>query len=78
MRNWTDLETDHPELYTGGSWRPKDCVARNRVAVLVPYRDRPEHLRIFLNNMHSYFQKQQLDYRIYIIEQVGRLFSGVG
>ena len=33
------------------------------------YRDRAEHLKIFLHHMHPIFQRQQIDYRIFVIEQ---------
>ena len=33
-------------------------------------RDREEHLRIFLNHIHGFLQKQLIDYGIYIVEQV--------
>lgn len=54
----------------GGHWKPKSCHARYKVAIVVPYRDRYFHLKAFLNHMHSFLQKQQLDYTIYIIEEV--------
>ena len=64
------LEESHPEVLPGGQWRPLGCISRHRVAIIIPYRDREEHLRIFLNHMHPFLQKQQLDYGIYIVEQV--------
>lgn len=54
----------------GGHWRPKSCQPRYKVAIVVPYRDRDLHLRLFLNYMHPFLQKQQIEYRIYIIEEV--------
>ena len=54
----------------GGVGRPHDCIARHRVAVVVPYRDRREHLNILLSHLHPMLQRQQLDYRIYVVEQV--------
>ena len=53
-----------------GHWSPKHCKARQKVAVLVPYRDRKDHLKIFLLNMHPFLQNQLLDYTIFVIEQV--------
>ncbi|KAH7696506.1 UDP-Galactose:b-N-acetylglucosamine b1,4-galactosyltransferase 4, partial [Aphelenchoides avenae] len=32
--------------------------------------DREAHLRVFLHNLHSLLQKQQLDYAIFVVEQV--------
>ena len=48
------------KLELGGRFKPKQCIARHRVAIIVPYRDREEHLRTFLLHMHSYLPRQQL------------------
>jgi hypothetical protein len=40
------------------------------VAIIVPYRDREDHLRTFLLNIHRFLQRQQNEYGIYIVEQV--------
>ena len=71
----TDLERAHPELLPGGRGVPSGCVARQRVAVVVPFRDRESHLRIFLNVLHPFLQRQQLDYTIFIVEQVRQLLG---
>lgn len=59
-----------PALKPGGRFQPSNCIARSKVALVIPYRDREEHLRIFLHNLHPILQRQQLDYGIYIIEEV--------
>ena len=41
-----------------------------QVAIIVPYRNRFEQLKIFLRHMHPFLQRQQLSYQIFIIEQV--------
>lgn len=56
-------------IRTGGRSSPKECRAASRVALIVPYRDRKQHLPIFLKNMHSLLIKQQIDYGIFIVEQ---------
>ncbi|XP_014680727.1 PREDICTED: beta-1,4-N-acetylgalactosaminyltransferase bre-4-like [Priapulus caudatus] len=56
----------------GGRYKPEGCTSRHRVAIIVPYRDRDDHLRLFLQNMHPFLMRQQLDYGIYIVEQAGR------
>ncbi|XP_014252790.1 beta-1,4-N-acetylgalactosaminyltransferase bre-4-like [Cimex lectularius] len=58
-------------LLPGGQWRPSGCKARDKVAIIVPYRDRVEQLSVFLANMHPYLQRQLIDYGIFIIEQAG-------
>lgn len=64
------LEQIYPQLGDGGHGWPENCHARNRVAIVIPYRDREEHLRIFLHNIHAFLRKQQLDYAIFVVEQV--------
>ena len=41
----------------------------HKLAVVVPYRDREEHLRVFLPHMKNYLDKQNILHNIYIIEQ---------
>ena len=64
------LEELLPELEPGGRYKPVDCLARHKVAIVIPYRDREEHLRTFLYNIHPVLERQQLDYGIYIVEEV--------
>nr|CAD2203887.1 unnamed protein product [Meloidogyne enterolobii] len=74
MNKLEQLYSNNVEI--GGHGVPKECISRHRVAIIVPYRDREQHLRIFLHNMHSILQKQQIDYSIFIIEQVaGQTFN---
>ncbi|CAB3253126.1 unnamed protein product [Arctia plantaginis] len=74
--NKTELELDFvenkfPEIQWGGRYIPPNCTARHKVAIIVPYRDRQQHLAIFLNHMHPFLMKQQIEYGIFIIEQEG-------
>ncbi|XP_078604004.1 beta-1,4-galactosyltransferase 1-like [Branchiostoma floridae x Branchiostoma japonicum] len=65
-----DISMEHLDV-VGGQWRPHNCTARHKVAILVPYRDRREHLHIFLNHIHPILKRQLLDYGVYVIEQYG-------
>lgn len=65
------IEAAFPQLERGGRWRPPECNARHKVAIIVPYRDREDHLRTFLLNIHRFLQRQQNEYGIYIVEQSG-------
>lgn len=56
-------------LLPGGWFKPKECHARDRVAIVIPYRDRATHLPIFLANIHPFLMKQQIEYGIFLIEQ---------
>jgi glycosyltransferase involved in cell wall biosynthesis len=58
-----------PAVKPGGIWLPGDCIARHRVAVIIPYRDRAQHLDVLLSVLHPMLQRQQLYYTIFVIEQ---------
>ncbi|KAH6920132.1 hypothetical protein HPB50_028879 [Hyalomma asiaticum] len=45
-------------------------LCKKRPGHLMPYRDRQRNLRVFLHHMHQFLRKQELDYGIYIIEQL--------
>ncbi|KAI3413769.1 hypothetical protein GPALN_011250 [Globodera pallida] len=66
---FNELSKLYPRVRTGGHNWPDKCTARHRVAIIVPYRDRETHLRIFLHNLHFLLTKQQLDYAIFVVEQ---------
>lgn len=59
------------KLVSGGHFYPTKCNSKYRVAIIVPYREREQHLPIFLKNIHPFLMKQQIDYGIFIIEQSG-------
>ena len=58
------------EIQQGGHDKPKTCTARYKVGIVVPYRDRIENLKLFLNHIHPFLNKQQIEYAIYIVEPV--------
>ncbi|XP_063537562.1 beta-1,4-N-acetylgalactosaminyltransferase bre-4-like [Cydia strobilella] len=72
-RSYIDLEEldEHafPEVKWGGQFSPYDCTAEHKVAIIVPFRDRQKHLALFIKYMHSFLMKQQIEYRLFIIEQ---------
>ncbi|KAJ8922093.1 hypothetical protein NQ315_004025 [Exocentrus adspersus] len=53
----------------GGEFKPKQCTASINAAIIVPYRNRTRQLNIFLNYMHHFLQKQNIHYRIFIVDQ---------
>lgn len=59
-------------LKPGGNYKPENCYSRNKVALIVPYRRREFHLKIFLRYMHPFLQRQQLQYVIFIVEQTSK------
>ncbi|XP_042274319.1 beta-1,4-galactosyltransferase 1 [Thunnus maccoyii] len=65
------IKKDNPNLQPGGRSRPKDCVALQKVAIIIPFRKRDEHLKYWLYYLHPILQRQQLDYGVYVINQDG-------
>lgn len=57
------------KITPGGRFKPSDCRARDRVAVVIPFRDRKQHLPVLLKNLHPFLMRQQIDYGIFIVEQ---------
>jgi beta-1,4-galactosyltransferase 3 len=66
----SDINKLYPDLENGGHGHPVDCKARHKVAIIIPYRDRQTQLQILLHNLHSFLRKQQIDYSIFIVEQI--------
>ncbi|CAL1527173.1 unnamed protein product [Lymnaea stagnalis] len=66
---YEDIRAENEGLMPGGRYKPPDCTARHRVAIVIPYRNREEHLKILLRNLHPMLARQQLDYGIFVIDQ---------
>lgn len=45
------------------------CQSAYKTAIIVPYRNRSEHLDLFLQHMHTFLPLQNIEYSIYIVEQ---------
>ncbi|KAK7485979.1 hypothetical protein BaRGS_00022731 [Batillaria attramentaria] len=58
----------NPGLEPGGHYHPPDCRARHRVAIIVPYRNRLQHLHALLHHLHPILRRQLLDYFILVVE----------
>lgn len=54
----------------GGHYKP-ECETTNKVAFLVPYRNRTSHVKLFMQHMHPLLYRQQIEYTIFVIEQHG-------
>ena len=69
---WEEARKNNPNVFSGGRYAPPDCKTRHgRVAIIVPYRDREDQLRLFLNHLHPILARQQLVYGIYVVDQAG-------
>ena len=59
-------------IQPGGHWFPSKCRADQRVAIIICYRDREQHFKMLLDHLHPFFQQQQLDYTIFVVNQHGQ------
>ncbi|XP_023931540.1 beta-1,4-N-acetylgalactosaminyltransferase bre-4 isoform X1 [Lingula anatina] len=62
---------ENHDVELGGHWSPRDCLARSRVIIIIPYRDRLDHLKRWLHHYHPILKRQLLDYRVVVTEQYG-------
>jgi len=65
------LKEINPNLQSGGFYRPNDCIQRDKLAIIIPYRDRLDNLKLLLKYLHAMLQKQLRYYRIFLVEQYG-------
>ncbi|XP_051513614.1 beta-1,4-galactosyltransferase 1-like [Myxocyprinus asiaticus] len=65
------VREQNPALQPGGRFKPEECIAQQKVAMIIPFRNRDEHLKFWLYYMHPILQRQQLDYGVYVIVQDG-------
>ncbi|XP_077466563.1 beta-1,4-galactosyltransferase 1 [Stigmatopora argus] len=61
----------NPQVRPGGRYKPANCRALQKVALIIPFRKREPHLKFWLYYLHPILQRQQLDYGIYVINQEG-------
>lgn len=69
----TELEQLSTFVTPGGHYRPDICIPDTCVALIIPYRDRENQLRIFLKHMHQFLSKQGLEYTIFVVELVSEI-----
>lgn len=70
-REYEDLDKlIDPDSLQGGCYTPKNCKPRENVAIILPYKDREEHLKKLLYYLHPMLMRQGLKYCIYIAEQL--------
>ncbi|TNN08447.1 Beta-1,4-galactosyltransferase 3 [Schistosoma japonicum] len=53
-----------------GSWKPK-CLFSQKIAIIIPYRDREKHLKLLLPRLHALMFRQNMPYYVFVIEQAG-------
>jgi len=63
----------------GGCFKPESCEALQKVAILIPYKDREENLLTMLSYLHPMLQRQEISYCVFVVEQFddGRFNKGL-
>ncbi|XP_067839503.1 beta-1,4-galactosyltransferase 1-like isoform X2 [Heptranchias perlo] len=69
--NLEEVKKINPFVREGGRFTPAECIALQKVAVIIPFRNRDDHLKYWLYYLHPILQRQQLDYGVYVINQHG-------
>lgn len=64
------VQRENPDVRQGGKYSPPDCLPRQKVAILIPFRHREHHLKYWLHYLHPILRRQKVAYGIYIINQV--------
>ena len=54
----------------GGRHQPETCHQTQRTALVIPYRDRQQHLAVWLAHLHPILARQQRDYQVFLVDQV--------
>ena len=67
-RNQTEIVTPLYDEFNGtrGYNEPRDCVARQRTAVIIPYRNRQEQLDQLLAHLNPILKRQLISYQVSI------------
>jgi len=68
--DFKEIERRFSDVIDGGQWAPATCSVPKRIAIIIPYRDRMNHLKILLINLIPKLQRQLVSFKIYVIEQV--------
>ena len=65
-----EIEQLNSVVIQGGRWHPPDCIAWQKVALIIPYRQRFDHLLQMIHRLHPLLRKQKVSYQIFVVEQV--------
>ena len=58
-----------PFINEGGWHMPTGCYTASHTAILIPFRNREQHLPVLMRQLHSVLRRRQIHYRIFVIEQ---------
>ncbi|CAK8694898.1 unnamed protein product [Clavelina lepadiformis] len=58
------------QFLKGGCYTPANCKPLQKVAIIIPFKDREAHLKTLLFYLHPMLQKQMIQYCVYVAEQL--------
>ena len=68
--SWKNIKKSVPHLKLGGeSFSSTNNTIKDDVAIIIAYRNRDYHLKIFLGHIHQILLRQGIHYRIFVISQ---------
>ena len=59
----------HFKNLQNGCFTPELCTSNEKLLIIIPYRDREDHLKVLLNNLHPFLQRQNRNYCVLVAEQ---------
>ncbi|KAA0719351.1 Beta-1,4-galactosyltransferase 2 [Triplophysa tibetana] len=65
------VQRENPNVTEGGKYIPPDCRPKQKVAIIIPFRHRDNHLKYWLHYLHPILRRQKIEYGIFIINQLG-------
>lgn len=74
--DFSELLQQYCSAMSGGYWKPKACAPRYRIAFIIPFHNREAHLRILISNMYRIWQRQELEFGVYVVEPAVQPGSG--
>jgi len=69
IKSWEEIEESLPVIQDGGEFTPTDCAAKDSVAIIIPFRNREPHLKVFLAYIHPILMRQNIHYRVFVVSQ---------
>ena len=72
VRSWKELEKRwSASVSFGGYSYSLSCRERDSLALIICYRQREEHLKLFLDHFHAFLTAQHVHYQIFVVNQHG-------
>uniref|UniRef100_A0A915L353 Beta-1,4-N-acetylgalactosaminyltransferase n=1 Tax=Romanomermis culicivorax TaxID=13658 RepID=A0A915L353_ROMCU len=70
-KSFQELTKQFANLGPGGVWQPSNCESREKIAIIIPFRDRQAHLKRLLEYLIPMLKRQYLNFRFVVTEQCG-------